>query len=261
LALVVVAVGAQTPAQNPANAPAMPPAATPMTKAETVANGSPMDRPLRLINEARARFRTVRDYTCYLVAQERIGGQLQAEHLAEMKMRVQPFSVYFRWVAPRQFVGQEVCYVQGKNNNQMRVKSKGLLRVIGFVSIDPNDPRVRQNSRHIITEAGLANLINRLAAAWAKERELNQSRVQIAEYEYNRRRCIRVETIHPSPANGQFQNYRTVVYFDKELHLPIRVELYDWPRRGGNPAGDLNESYSYLNLRFNVRLTDADFNY
>jgi hypothetical protein len=232
-----------------------------MTETQAVASQSPMDRPLELIRDAQNRFRGVRDYTCYMVAQERIRGELQPEHLTEMKMRVQPFSVYFRWLAPRKYVGQQVCYVHGRNGNKMRVHSKGLLGAIGFVNVDPNDPRVKENSRHTITEAGLGNMIRRLAVAWENERRLNETQVRIAEYEYNKRRCTRVEAVHPSSANGQFQNYRTVVYFDKELHLPIRIEMYDWPRRGGNPGGDLNESYSYLNPRFNVGLTDAHFNY
>jgi hypothetical protein len=70
-----------------------------------------------------------------------------------------------------------------------------------------------------------------------------------------------VETIHPTNGGGQFYAYRSVVYFDKETHLPIRVETYDWPRAGGPAYGELVESYSYLQLRFNVGLGDAAFNY
>jgi hypothetical protein len=38
----------------------------------------------------------------------------------------------------------------------------------------------------------------------------------------------------------------------------VRYESYDWPRTpGGQP--ELIEEYTYLNLKFNVGLTDADF--
>ena len=39
--------------------------------------------------------------------------------------------------------------------------------------------------------------------------------------------------------------------------MPVRVEVYDWPTANGNPKGELLECYSYINLRFNLGLTDA----
>ena len=51
------------------------------------------------------------------------------------------------------------------------------------------------------------------------------------------------------------------IYIDKETHLPVRIETYDWPKPGGNPNGDMMESYSYINMRVNVGLGDESFNY
>jgi hypothetical protein len=59
--------------------------------------------------------------------------------------------------------------------------------------------------------------------------------------------------------NAELYCHRCVVYFDNETKLPIRAEVYDWPTRNGNPKGDLLECYSYINLKFNVGLTDATF--
>jgi hypothetical protein len=39
----------------------------------------------------------------------------------------------------------------------------------------------------------------------------------------------------------------------------VRAEVYDWPAKKGNPNGELLECYSYVNLKFNVGLTDAAF--
>jgi hypothetical protein len=220
-----------------------------------------MEAPLRLIEEARQSYQEVRDYTCTLVKRERIQGQLQPESVITMKVRTRPFSVYLRWQQPRNMVGQEACYVTGKNNGMMRVHATGLLGVAGWVSLDPNDARARQTSNHAITEAGIGNLIERFAKRWAAEKDLNQTRVRIGEYEYNKRRCTRVETIHPDNRSGQFLTYRSVLYFDKETHLPIRVEAYAWPRPGGSPDGELVEVYSYVNFRQNVGLGDESFNY
>jgi Protein of unknown function (DUF1571) len=223
--------------------------------------GGIMDAPLRLVAEARQAYQGVTDYTSLFVKRERLRDQLQPENVMLMKVRTQPFSVYLRWLRPNNLANQEACYVTGRNNGMMRVHSTGLLGAVGFVSLDPRDPRALQNSRHTITEAGIGNLIERYAQRWEMENRLNKTQVRIAEYEYNKRRCVRVETIHPDNTGGQFLFYRSVVYFDKENHLPIRVENYDWPRSGGDPNGALAESYSYADLRLNAGVNEATFDH
>ncbi len=256
---VVLLGGGQLPTSAPQAAP--PSAPQPMgqaTPAETPA--SPMDEPIRLIHLARQAHQGVSDYTCLLVKRERVNGTLLPENVMEMKVRTQPFSVYLRWLQPRAEVGQEVCYVAGKNDGMMRVHPKGMLGVVGFRSLDPNDPRARQTSRRSITEAGIGGMIERFAKAWEAERPLNQTQVRIADYEYNRRRCTRVEILHPANPEGKFIYYRSVMYFDKETHLPIRLECYDWPRHQGDP-GEVVELYSFANMRLNVGLRDDVFNH
>src|SRR5205085_3549017 len=99
-----------------------------------------------------------------------------------------------------------------------------------------------KNSRHPITEAGIGNLIERFRKRWEMERQVNQTIVRIAEYSYDQKACTRVETIHPTNREGNFYSYRSVVYFDKQSHLPIRVETYDWPHAGGSAQGELVEA-------------------
>jgi hypothetical protein len=220
-----------------------------------------MEVPLQLLAEARRSFQGVKDYTCLLVKRERLRGQLQPENLISMKVQTRPFAVYLRWLRPNNLAGQEACYVEGRNNGMMRVHATGLRGVAGFISLDPNDSRALENSRHNITEAGIGNLLERYSKGWEKETRLNKTQVRIAEYEYNKRRCTRVETIHPDNSGKEFTFYRSIVYFDKENHLPIRVENYDWPRRGGDPNGALVESYSYADLRLNNGLNKATFDH
>ncbi|HEV3256254.1 MAG TPA: DUF1571 domain-containing protein [Gemmataceae bacterium] len=241
-----------------ATAPIVAPGSSPVTAA---ASSSPMDGPLRLLEEATRSYQDIRDYTCLLIKRERIRGQLQPNHLIDMKVRTDPFSVYLHWLGPQDLVGQEACYVVGRNNGMMRVHATGLRSIAGFVSLDPQDPRVMQNSRHAITDAGIGNLLVRYKGRWEMERSLNKTEVHVADYEYNKRKCTRVEMIHPDTGSRQYYVYRSVVYFDKQNHLPVRVENYDWPRQGGPPQGDLLESYSYVQLQFNVNLPDGTFNH
>jgi len=236
-----------------------PPPMPPLTQIPK-APPSPLDQPLQYVAEARQTYQRIRDYTCTLIKQERVASQLQPENIIAVKFRNQPFSVYMKWSAPRESLGQEVCYVQGRNNNMMRVHASGFLGVAGFVSIDPRDPKVMQNSRHTIYEAGLGNLIERLGRSWDEDRRLGITQARIGEYEYNKRRCVRVETYH-TRQTPQAYCWRSVVFFDKETKLPIRTETYDFPRQGGPPGGELLETFSYIDLRFNLGLTDAAFNY
>jgi hypothetical protein len=224
------------------------------------AQESPLDQPLRMAAEARQVYAQVRDYQCILITQERIKGMLQTEEVIQLSFRKDPFSVYMKWLSPKDKAGQEVCYVNGKNQNKMRVlAAAGLGRGLGWLTIAVDDPKVKDRSRHVITETGFGNLIDRCEKGWADERPLNKNKVAIAEYEYNQRRCMRVETIH-TDKDVRFYCYRSVVYFDKETKLPVRMECYDWPKTGGPPEGDLLECFSYINMQYNVNLQDAMFN-
>jgi hypothetical protein len=221
----------------------------------------PLEQPLRMIAEARQFNSRVKDYQGILISQEFVNGKLMPEEIMQLSFRREPFSVYMKWLGPKDMAGQEVCYVQGKYQNQMRVlAASGWGRGFGWISIATNDPRVKQHSRHQITETGIMNLIDRCDKGWQEERTMNKTKVQIAEYEYNQRRCTRVETIH-TDRDARFYCYRSVVYFDKETKLPIRMECYDWPRVGGRPEGELLECFSYINLQFNVNLPDSVFNH
>ena len=97
------------------------------------------------------------------------------------------------------------------------------------------------------------------AMGWANEKKWNLTQVNVADYEYNKRRCVRVETTHPTNPDNRFWFYRNVLYFDKETKLPIRAECYQWPRKDGEQP-ELVEVYSYVNMKLNVGLSEEVFN-
>jgi hypothetical protein len=249
---VAVMMGVLLAGRASAQQPPLPPSVT--------APAAPMDEPLQILAAAKASYANVKDYSCLFIKQERINGRLQEQNVMSMKVRVRPFSVYLLWLMPRDMKGQEASYIAGRNNGQMRIHATGLLRgAVGFVSIDVNDPRVQASSRHSITEAGIGNLLDVFSRRWQQEKAWGQTQVRIANYDYAKRHCTRVEMTHPFDTHYQF--YRSVVYFDKETKLPIRVENYDWPQKGGVAGGNLVESYSYVQMRFNAGLPDAVFNH
>jgi Protein of unknown function (DUF1571) len=256
-AVVSLALVFERPAGGQNGAP--PPSGQPPLQQAAVRG--PLDEPLALLSEGRRKFSEVRDYTCTLQSQERVRGVLLDENVMLLKMRTEPFSVYMRWLAPAKSRNQEVCFVLGRNNNKMRVHSTvvGKGKFLGFVSVDPTDPRVTEHSRHTIYEAGLGNLIEQTIKHWEMENKLGKTQVKIEEYTYNNRRAIRIETKRAERLQS-FYCYRSILYVDAETKLPLRTENYDWPRPGGPPEGDLLEMFSYIDLRLNVGLTDQDFN-
>ena len=114
------------------------------------AAASPLDQPLQLLANARQAYQGVRDYTCLFIKREQVNGQMQPENVMAMKVRVQPFSVYFRWHAPKNLAGQELAYVAGRNAGMMRIHPTGVFGALGFVSVQLNDPRAMQTNRHTV---------------------------------------------------------------------------------------------------------------
>jgi hypothetical protein len=211
------------------------------------------------ILEAQRNYRAaVRDYTCNFIAHENMKKGPVEDQIIQMKFRQQPFSVYMKWARPNSMDGQEVAYVQGKNGDKLRVRNIGLLKAVGFMSIDLDDKRTLEHSRHTIREAGIANLIDRTAQNWQFDRQSGKAITTIAEFQFDGRPCYRVETVHTAKL-PQFYSYKGVIYLEKNSKYPLRNENYFWPVPGGNPAGELMESFSYTRLEFNKGLKDVDF--
>ncbi|HEX4589977.1 MAG TPA: DUF1571 domain-containing protein [Gemmataceae bacterium] len=228
---------------------------------QSVAAAPPQgDRSGQLLAEARASFTRVKDYMGTMVKEERVGGQMQPEQYISIRVRQQPFSVYLKWTGPKQFEGQEAMYVSGKNDNKVKARGSGFAGIVGYVSLDPADPRALKQSRHTITDTGIGHLIETLTRGHEMDRRApaGQTQVSFREFMFQQKPCTGMETVHRANT-GQFYCYRTVVYFDKQTKLPVRFEAYDWPAAGGTPGGEKLECYSYVDVKFNVGLTDAAF--
>lgn len=223
------------------------------------AAANPLAQPIAWLTEAKRSYANVKDYACTLVKRESVRGVLHDENVIDFRMRTQPMSVHMRWLGPRKLQNQEVYFVLGRNNNKMRVKGHGIQKIAGFVSIDPNDPRVLEHSRHTIYEAGIGNLIEQTLQHWTNEARFNKTQVKVAEYTFDKRACYRIECTR-TERRPEYYCYRSVLYIDKESKIPVRNENYDWPRPGGPAEGELLEVFNYIGLRFNLGLGDAEFN-
>ncbi len=210
------------------------------------------------IKEAQRNYQTVvKDYTCTFVSRENLKGRMNEDQFIQLKYRQQPFSVSMKWLGPARLAGQEVAFAQGKNNNKLKVQSKGILGVAGFVAVDTDDARVREHSRHTIYETGLSNLIDSTIKSWDLDKTTGKATTKISEFDFDNRRCYRVETTR-GERTPQTYCYRSVIFLEKNSKYPLRNENYGWPTKA-NPDGELMEAFSYTNLQFNVGLADREF--
>ena len=241
------------PTPPPANPPAPPARNTqpqpPAPKRTQAPPESQLDQPLRWLYEARRNYTLVRDYTCTLRKQERVRGQLPGGEHHSFQLPREAVQRSHEMAVPAGLRQPDRHLRAGPKQRQHAREVAGPLGggLIGWINVSPTDPRVLQHSRHTITEAGIGNMIDQLIRHLEIEKQFNKTIVRTANYSFDDRRCIRVETIRPQRMDA-FQAYRTVVYLDKESKYPIRLENYDWPLAGGPAGGDLLEKFSYYSL-------------
>ncbi len=216
----------------------------------------------------------VGDYTCDFIKQERVDGKLlPKEHMA-LKVRneierdgqiVQPFSVYMKFMAPKNYKKREVLFVKGHNNEKILIKEGGTRgRFLPSVWLKQTNSMITSVNRYNITDAGMNKMIERLIEAATENVNCDQE----CKVRYFREgakvgghNCSYLEVIRPVRKPGPLgpnNVYLAQVYVDNTLNIPIRYAAYDWPTKvGGRPQ--LVEEYIYQNVVLNPGLTDADF--
>jgi hypothetical protein len=197
------------------------------------------------------------DYSCTLVKQERVDGDLgEPQHIA-MKVRQQPFSVYMRFLLPYQ--GREVLFVAGQNDNKMYVLEAGLKRkLLGKMSFEPDNPIVMRGQKYPITDVGIRNLLAKLIERSEAEAKFAECDVTTKDgINIGDRMTTMVQLVHPIPRQN-FRSHIARVFFDNELRIPIHYDAYHWPDQPGQKP-PLEESYTYTNLKLNNGYTARDF--
>jgi hypothetical protein len=229
---------------------------------EMPAGQSPLDPALDLAHKVLDNIqKNVKDYTAVIVKQERINGTLLEPEYMNAKVRQKPFSVYLKFLKPDSMKGREVIYVAGANNGKLVAREgSGLKRALGAVWLDPTSALAMIDNRYPITNLGLEFLTKRLVEIAEQDRKYGEVEVHFYKNaKVNNRVCTMIEVIHPTPRRN-FMFYKAQVFVDDELQVPIRYQAYLWPKKPGDEP-PLDESYTYLNLKLNAGLTDADFDY
>ncbi len=206
---------------------------------------------LQLLSLAEKSYAGVTDYTSIFVSRERIGGTLREAETIQLKFQ-RPFRVYMKWLeGPSK--GREGLYVAGANDGKFLIYEPRGVRKLFTAALDPQDPRVMEQSRHPVTDVGLGRLLEIVGEN--ARRGMRAGVMQVIDRglaQVGGQRVRRVEGILPRDPKAGYYCYRVFLAFDEENHLPIQIVVYDW-------NDEIVEEYTHTQLRVNPGLTDRDF--
>jgi hypothetical protein len=240
------------------------------TSGATQPSGHPLDPALEIAQDALGRVqRDVTDYTATIVKRERIKGQLGNYEYMFAKIRnrkvvdgkiVTSLSVYLKFLKPDDIKGRECVWVEGANNNKMRAHEGGLLgRTLPSVWLDPHGVLAMRGQLHPISEIGIENLILKLIERGEREKQYEECEVTFQKgAKINGRPCTVLSVRHPTPRD-YFEFHLAQIFIDDEMNLPVRYAAFHWPTRKDDQTGPVLEEYTYLDVKLNVGLNDADF--
>lgn len=207
-------------------------------------------------------FSRVSDYTANMLKQERIGGALGECQLIETKIKHAPFSVYMKWREGDR--GRQLIYVDGQNDGNMLVQPGGIKgRMTGVLALEPTGSLAMSESRYPITKAGLLELARSVLSYQQTDLQNGKGfQCQLFDFqEFEGRPCYLYVMEYDNPEYNEVYR-KSMVYIDKELSLPICVKNYTWGK-DVNPENieeeTLIEFYAYTDLKFEQKLTAADF--
>lgn len=259
----------------PANTMEVPPssiAPTPLPPAKTTVAPKRVPHPLdRAVDQAKITLgdmrAEVKDYTALMAKRELVNGVVGTPSYMAVKIRCPrvaadgskiPFSIYMKFLRPKQSAGREVIWVDGQNEGKLVVHECGGLIGMRRIYLDPTGWLAMKGQRYPIYDAGLENLVVKLIEKAERDRAAGPCVVNYKEgATINKRSCSVIELIH-NERRAPYEFHKAKVFIDDELNLPVRFAAYDWPT-SPNEKPRLLEEYTYYNIKLNVGLTDMDF--
>ena len=234
------------------------------------AAGHPLDPALDMAREYLARIQQeIADYTATIVKRERIKGVLGEYEYMTAKIRnrkvengkvVVPLSVYLKFLKPKSVEGREVVWVEGANNGKLRAHEGGLKgRFLPSVWLDPLGSLAMQGQLHPITDIGIENLVMKLIEKGQNDRKHGDCDVKfIPGAKLNGNPCTVLQVWHPVQ-QPHFEFHLAEILIDDVLKIPVRYASHHWPTDPNDKKGPVLEEYTYIDVKLNQNLTDADF--
>jgi hypothetical protein len=214
---------------------------------------------------------TLDDYTATFVKQEADeNGVLGEETVIEMKIQTRlrndtddaPMRVYLKFLKPEANKGREVLWGEDLYDGKMGVHEVGFLIGLKSAWLDPNGMIAMQGQRYPISEIGVTRLVEKLISRGELDRNNPDVSVAIKQdhkFDDNPATLIQVRRAKPG-ADPEDDFSLAEITIDTERQVILQYRSFGWPGKKTDPP-PLQESYTYKNLKTNVGLTDADFDY
>jgi outer membrane lipoprotein-sorting protein len=201
-------------------------------------------------NDIAKKYDEVHSYQCLYEKEEHAisNGEKQTIKLSFRK----PFDVRLDWLNDSGKVDQTAVYRQGFNDGKVLARRSGLLGALaGTMRLNPTDSVALSDSRHPITEMGIGKIIER----GRQDTGNDQITSHLSTGDpLDGRATYRFEFAarNSQPVGGLPEARKALIWVDRELKLPIKLELYD-------ESNALLERHYFKDLRLDVKLPDTIF--
>ncbi len=193
-------------------------------------------------------FENLSDYTCRIDKTVSKAGRIYHDVDISVKYK-KPGHYYFRWEEGK-FGGQEVIYVAGNNKDKIVAHSGGFFRFL-TLRLDPEGRKAMKRNHHSLKESGIEKIIAIIGKEYDRFKKTGLGTIRLIEENSIDGRDVWV--IHCEfPENRGFYSHKIILYFDKELKLPIKVTVFDWD-------DTLFEEYTFRDLEINSGIEERDF--
>ena len=235
----------------------------PSAQKAAVAANHPLLPAIEMAKAGLARIdKDIKGYSCILVKQERVDGELLPKQYIYLKVRHEPFSIYMYFHRPGEVKGRECLYVEGKNDSKLTAHEGGGSLISMTVDLDPNGFLAMRGQRYPIMEVGVKNLTALLVEVAERDLQHDECEVKFKQggltlKKGEKRPCTIIEVKHPV-RRKHFRYHIARIAIDDEMQIPVYYAAYLWPTKpGGKPV--LDETYTYTKLKLNPGFTDKDF--
>ena len=210
--------------------------------------------PLELIRLVRQNYhKSVRDYTCTFIKQERIDGHLKDPETIRVCFKEEPFSLLMTWPKPKGLI-DKLLYVENGGPKTILVHPAGLAgMLVNTVRRDINDPRLKKSSLRTPDHFGFGRILQDMVLSYNRAEKNGDLLIEYRGMKtIDGREYLLLQRKLPLD-----KGYNTIyasldIYLDAEFLLPTRMVGYD-------SANNLIGSYKYLDVRFNRGLPDELF--
>ena len=174
----------------------------------------------------------IADCSAVLVFAGASGGKLCDYESVFIKVRHRPLSIYAYVLKAGDRKGEEAIYVEGRNGGKLLAHTTGITgKLTGTVALDPKGTLAMDGQHHPLTELGILDLCQRVISLAESDMRDAECQVRFLHgVKVADRPCTLIEVMHPAPRpTCRFHVMR--VFVDEQLNVPIRFELYDWPKQ------------------------------